>query len=347
MNHLVRMIFSRRRPIRRHAAGVLAISALWLCPQWADGTVQGIAPAATAAAGADAADQLADVLVETREPRYVAPTIRDQIGRIWAPVVINGRGPFRLVLDTGASHSGVTALVALALGLPLDQSPPVMLRGVTGSTTVPTIRVDTLSVGELDMIATVLPIVPDAMGGAEGVLGYEGLSNKRVFIDFRHDKIVISYSRDQRAGRGYVRIPFRSIHGQLILIDAMVGRVHTKAIIDTGGETTIANLALRDALATLSRRYKGTPDHIVGATKDVESGEIIPMPAIEFGAMHSTRSIHIMDSGVTFADIYIFKQWNLTHEPAILIGMDALGLLDTLIIDYREHELQILTRGSG
>ena len=46
---------------------------------------------------------------------------RDQIGRIWAPVFINGRGPFRLVLDTGATSSGVTAMVALALGIPTDR----------------------------------------------------------------------------------------------------------------------------------------------------------------------------------------------------------------------------------
>jgi hypothetical protein len=288
---------------------------------------------------------LADVLVETREPRYVAPTIRDQIGRIWAPVLINGRGPFRLVLDTGASHSAVTALVALALGIPPDDSTSVMLRGVTGAATVPTIHVDTLSVGELDMIATVLPIVPDAMGGAEGVLGYEGLANKRIYIDFRHDKIAISYSRDQRAERGFVTVPFRSLRGQLIVIDAMIGEIHAKAIIDTGGETTIANLALRDALAHRSRRYKGKPDSIVGATKDVEDGEILPMPAIEFGSNHSIHSIQIMDSAVTFADVYIFKQWNLTREPAILIGMDALGLLKVLVIDYREHQLQILTSG--
>ena len=88
------------------------------------------------------------MMVEAPEPRYVAPTRRDQIGRIWAPVFINGRGPFRLVLDTGASTSGVTAMVALALGIPTDQSPQVMLRGVTGSAAVPTIRVDTLSVGD-------------------------------------------------------------------------------------------------------------------------------------------------------------------------------------------------------
>jgi predicted aspartyl protease len=85
-----------------------------------------------ASAVPDAADALAEILVEAREPRYVAPTRRDQIGRIWAPVFINGRGPFRLVLDTGASHSAITAMVALALGIPTDQSPPVTLRGVTG-----------------------------------------------------------------------------------------------------------------------------------------------------------------------------------------------------------------------
>jgi hypothetical protein len=45
----------------------------------------------------------------------------------------------------------------------------------------------------------------------------------------------------------------------------------------------------------------------------------------------------------------IFKQWQLSKEPAILIGMDALGVLDTLVIDYRRHELQIrmLRAGAG
>jgi len=34
-------------------------------------------------------------------------------------------------------------------------------------------------------------------------------------------------------------------------------------------------------------------------------------------------------------------------EPAILIGMDALGLLDTLVIDYRRHELQMRMQSRG
>jgi hypothetical protein len=286
-----------------------------------------------------AADALAEILVEAREPRYVAPTRRDQIGRIWAPVFINGRGPFRLVLDTGASHSAITAMVALALGIPTDQSPPVTLRGVTGSATVPTIRVDTLSVGDVAVDSPLLPIVPDAMGGAEGILGSEGLTNKRIFIDFRHDRITIAYSRGERAGIDFVRIPFHSLRGQLIVVDAKVGQVRAKAIIDTGGQTTVANLALRDALG--HRKGGGRPDQIIGATMVAENGEIIATPAIELG------TIKMLDPGVTFADLYIFKQWKLIGEPAILIGMDALGVLDALVIDYRQHELHMRTHTRG
>jgi hypothetical protein len=319
--------------------GVLLILALGA--SWAVATATIGAPASPALP-ADAADQLSDIMVEAPEPRYVAPTHRDQIGRIWAPVFINGRGPFRLVLDTGASHSGVTALVALALGIPTDRSPPVMLRGVTGSATVPTIRVDTLSVGDLSVDSPVLPIVPDALGGAEGVLGSEGLANKRIYIDFRHDRIEITYSRDEKAGRDFVKIPFSSLRGgRLIVVNVSVGQVDTKAIIDTGGQTTIANLALRQALSRHNLSFKGTPDQVIGATRAVKDGTLSSMPAIEFG------QIQIISNGVTFADLPIFAQWKLTGTPAILIGMDALGLLDTLIIDYRRRELQMRTLKNG
>jgi aspartyl protease len=319
-------------------ACVALICAVALYPRGATGTAPGTS---LPAPNAVSIDELTEIMVEAPEPRYVSPTRRDQIGRIWAPVMINGHGPFRLVLDTGASHSAVTALVALALGIPTNESPPVILRGVTGFATVPTIHVDTLTVGDLAVDSPILPIVPDALGGAQGILGGEGLLGKRVFIDFRHDKIVITFSRNERSSRGFVDVPFYSIRQSLVVVNAMIGDVRVKAIIDTGGQTTIANLALQHALARHTLLFKGKPDQIIGATKDVQDGEIMPMPAIAFG------SIQIIDPGVTFADMYIFKQWKLLNEPAILIGMDALGLLDTLVIDYRRHELQMRMPRAG
>ena len=328
-------------PLRRSCAALLASMAL--CPGWTSGTVTEIPPQKALTTTAEAIEQLADIMVEAPEPRYVSPTRRDQIGRIWAPVLINGHGPFRLVLDTGASHSAVTELVALALGIPTNLSPPVLLHGVTGFATVPTIHVDTLTVGDLAVDSPTLPIIPDALGGAQGILGSEGLAGKRIFIDFRHDKILITYSHNEKSSRDFVNVPFHAIHDTLVVVNALIGDVHVQAIIDTGGQTTIANLALRSALARHNALLGGKPDEIIGATKAVQSGEVLAMPAIEFG------SIQIRDSGVTFADIYIFKQWKLLHDPAILIGMDALGLLDTLVIDYRRHELQMrmLRTGAG
>jgi len=299
------------------------------------GLVAGVGASAARLDAVDA-DPLNEIVVEARGPRFVVPTQRDQIGRIWAPVYINGKGPFRLVLDTGASESGVTAELASILGLDENVAAPVLLRGVTGSAKVRTVLVDTLSVGDLTQGAAILPVIPDAMGGAQGILGTGAMLDRRVWIDFRHDQIVIAFSRGERAGRNFQTIPFRSLRDKLIVADALVGGIPTKAIIDTGGQATIGNLALRDRLARQSGyRRPSRPDQIIDATLEAQDGEILDTPAIAFGRLQ------IRDPGVTYADVHIFSYWHLMHEPAILIGMDALGLLDTLVIDYRRHELQM------
>jgi predicted aspartyl protease len=253
-------------------------------------------------------------------------------------VLINGQGPYRLVLDTGASHSGVTAAVAQSLGIPLDQSPPVMLHGVTGSAEVPTIRVDSLTVGDLTLRPAILPIVIDALGGAEGILGTEGLEDKRIYIDFKHDLITINRSHNERAGGDFVTIPVQRTPQGLLMFKAFVGGVPVRAVLDTGGQVTIGNWAMRNALL---RRDRGVAhaEQIFGVTTDEQDGESYSTPPIEFG------TIRIQGARVTYGDMRIFDQWKLTNEPVLLIGMDAIGLLDTVIIDYRRQELQIRMRG--
>ena len=121
----------------------------------------------------DTPNPLTEIVIAAPEPRFVAPTRRDKIGRIWAPVMINGQGPFRLVLDTGANRSAVNARVAQLLGVAPDATQSVLLRGVTGSVAVPTIRVKSFSVGDVIVTPAVLPIVTDALGGADGVLAWK------------------------------------------------------------------------------------------------------------------------------------------------------------------------------
>jgi hypothetical protein len=280
---------------------------------------------------------LDSIAVVGDEPRFVAPTRRDRIGRIWAPVTINGKGPFRLVLATGASHSALTGRLVQALGIHGDPSDTVLLRGATGSATVPMVPVEVLEVGDLLMEPRRLAVIPDALGGADGVLGMDELGGMRILIEFRHDRITIMRSRNQRADSAFQTVPVSFLHDRLLVVDATMGGVPVKAIFDTGSQTTLGNAALREALAERRRKAmaEGELDQVVGSTLDMQVGTRLETPALRLGPL-TVRS-----PATTFADFEIFKHWQMTDEPAMLIGMDVIGLLETLIIDYRRRELQV------
>jgi predicted aspartyl protease len=324
---------SSGNPLRRGLAAVaLAASG---AAAWAN------EPPLVPAATPEVQDELSEVVVRAPEPRYVAPTQRDRIGRVWVPVMINDRGPFRLVLDSGAMRSAVTPGVAERLNMPPDPSRPVLLRGVTGSAVTPTIEVDNLSVGDLSVGPAVLPIVADAFGGAEGLLGMLGMENKRIYIDFRNDFINVSLSRNRRADVGFTTIPFEDDPLNLLVVRARVGGTPVRAIIDTGAQASVGNEALRFALQRQINRRPQSNDEITGATGDMQTGLGARVSPITIGALE------IRDAHVTFGDLHIFERWNLGDEPALLIGMDILGLVDTLVIDYRRKEMHIKPRKDG
>jgi predicted aspartyl protease len=289
-----------------------------------------------AGAAADPEEELSEVTVTAIEPRFVAPTTRDRIGRVWVPVHIDGKGPFRLVLDTGAQRSAVISKVASRLEIPLDRSPPVRLHGATGTSIAPTIKVDMLSVGDVWMRSERLPIVADAFGGADGLLGTDGLQDRRIYIDFRADYVDISRSRNRRAARGFIALPFIDFSNEsLLMVNARVGSVDVLAVIDTGAQATVGNEALRDALRRQVARNTRGEEQIHGATGDVQTGIGARVSPIRLG------DLQIRDAHVTFGELHIFNLWELTDRPALLVGMDILGLVDTLVIDYRRRELHI------
>jgi predicted aspartyl protease len=292
---------------------------------------------APAGPGQSGEPPLSEVVVEAPEPRFVAKTTRDRIGRIWAPVLIDGKGPFRLVLDTGANHSAVIPSTAAALGSPHAES-VTMVTGFTGSAMVPTIAVSRMEVGDLLLGPTTLPVVADVFGGAQGVLGNEGLAGKRIVADFTHDRLVIGTSHGEPAHFGFSTVQLRVVEGGLPLADVKVGGVHCKAIIDTGAQGTVGNLPLREALMRHAPRDTKR-SQIVGVTLDVQTGDTVAAPAIEMGGL-TINGVHI-----TYGDMYLFQHWHMTDKPVLLLGMDLLGSFDTLIIDYRMHQMQIrLTR---
>lgn len=297
------------------------------------------APAPAQPPSPDDDPDLQEIIVHAPEPRYVAPTTRDSIGRVWVPVYLNDQGPFRLVLDSGATRSALVPKVVDVLGLSTDTTPPVLLRGVTGEAVTPTVRLERITVGDLQVGPSTVPIVADAFGGAEGLLGTEGMRDKRIFIDFRNDFINISRSQNRRAAAGFRTVPFLRDELQLLVVWAGIGKHQVRAIIDTGAQASVGNMALHALLTSQIRRNNTGKDVVTGATGDSQNGIGARIANIELG------SLVIREAHITFGDMRIFEHWKMVDEPAVVIGMDILGLLDTLVIDYQRMEMHVKPRG--
>jgi hypothetical protein len=166
----------------------------------------------------------------------------------------------------------------------------------------------------------------------------EGLKNKRIFIDFLHDKITIIRSHMQRAPNGYATIPLTRTANGLLMAKGFVGSIRVQAIIDTGGQATVANPALQAALRARHPSRDERTDYITGATDDVKQGHDVSISSVSLGP------VIIQSPFITVSDLPIFEHWHMTEQPTVLIGIDTLGLLATMVIDYQRMELQMLTR---
>ncbi len=250
------------------------------------------------------------------------------------------RGLFGWCSIPGATSSEITAEVASVLGLMPDAAHHVLLRGVVGSATVPVVQVQSLTVGDLSFGRLRMPIVPDALGGADGILGTDGMANRRILIDFNHDRITIARSHRTAAPPGYVTIPFQLMRKELLVADAWVGNIRTKAIIDTGGQATIANLALREALnppRSAPRRAGDHPGRDSGDS-DRQQHRCAADPA---GYQRRRQHDQNLQRPVDLRRHAHLRALAHDGRAGHADRMDTLGRLGVLIIDYRRRELQM------
>jgi predicted aspartyl protease len=271
----------------------------------------------------------------------VVATRRDRYARIWAPVTINGQGPFNLVVDTGANGSAVTSKVAASLSLGRNHGPPMIVHGATGSTKVLSVPVESIFMGGMRIPGTALPIISDPLGIADGFLGISGLGNQRVVIDLLRDQISISTSPStMRLDSEVVTLLADVTRIGLMAIEVHVARTSVTAVIVTAAPETMGNLAMRRALNGAST--SGGPRHRAVGTgrKEAPHGDTRSLPPIELG------SLRIIGVRASYGDMPIFTHLHLSSVPAMLIGMDVLGQFESLVLDYGNKTIQFRSRTS-
>lgn len=268
---------------------------------------------------------------------FASPTQPDRSGRVVAAVMIDGQGPFRFLLDSGADASMISPRLISRLSLPLIEDKVIRVEGATGVQELPWVNVSRLQVGAVVRTDVKMPIVDGAvLQGLDGILGMAGLGAEHVEVDFAHNRVWIDESR-QEAAKGYLVIPAARTAGGLLQVRARIGGIPVAAVIDTGASNTLGNAALRAALLDQISDDE-SPARVYGVTRHIAPGGAITSPTIALGPI-AIQHLHIV-----YTHVAIFKVWNLESRPAAIIGMDVLGSVSALVLDYGHPRILLLPR---
>lgn len=259
--------------------------------------------------------------------------------RMTVEVGINGRGPYRFLVDSGADTSVVGVRIARNLQLPVAS--PVVLHGMTGSARVARVSVDQLRLGPSDIPRLTLPVLKEEDLGAHGIVGIDALVEQRLMLDFEKRLIKVEDARLPVVEYdGTIVVRARRQRGQLILTQVTANGFPIEAVIDTGSEITIGNLALRDKLIRGNRgKFITVPvTGVTGVTIDLQLARIAEL---------KLGSVTLRDVPMAFADVPPFTVFDLDDGPALLLGTDLLETFRRISLDFRARKVRFQLRRCG
>ena len=260
----------------------------------------------------------------------------DRADRMTVPVMVNGLGPFPFVIDTGSNRTVISELLVQQLGLPMDAA--LQVRAATGIATAGSVRIGSLAVGNRRVTNLQAPVLQAHNMGALGMLGIDVVSNQRIVMDFRNKQTSFSTSRRRDDDPGAIVVRARSRYGQLLLVDSWVEGIPLYVIIDTGGEISLGNLAMRDLL-TRRRAEEVKAVDVISVTGGSVSADLRLLPELKVG------QVIVRNQSVAYADMYVFDQFGLRGKPSMLLGMNTLRHFAKVQIDFPAREVSFLLQG--
>lgn len=266
----------------------------------------------------------------------------DATTRMTVPVSIDGQGPFRFVVDTGAERTVIARELARQLALTAGRA--TIVHSMTEVSEIPTVIIPGLRIGNRTVNDIHAPALAQGNLGAAGMLGVDSLQMSRVEFDFNRQELTISPSRRPEAEwrpDNTIVVTGRSRFGRLMLVDASVEGQRVWVILDTGSQVSVANNALRRALEHSHRLGTTWPIELLSIT----GGRL----QAEYGIAHRIRigGIDIHDLPIAFSDVHPFRQLQLLDRPALLLGMDALQLFERVSVDFANRRVRVLIRDTS
>lgn len=264
-------------------------------------------------------------------PLTTLPYRIDYGGWITVPVMIDGRGPFDFVVDTGASRTLIFKNLAVQLAIPNTPGETVRILGVGSQARLPTYRVGDVAVGSvsLDDLSTV--ILDDWRVGQrtpQGVLGLDFLARYLLAFDAETMTVAV-YSPGAEATlppkwrpADLKRDNFGLEAGEIFVAKTYFRSRPVELLFDLGASGTVINSialgSLFSSLPAIVARPTGAEltSKVTDILNEASSGKLVKIDRIRLGKTTWYRQT------VTVHDAAIFDEIGRQNVPFGLLGAD-------------------------
>jgi predicted aspartyl protease len=256
--------------------------------------------------------------------------------RMTVSVRLEGAGPYRFLVDTGADRTAISRDIANRLGLATTDG--ASLHSLTGVSSVATANIANLQFLQKPVKNVDAALLESRNMGADGILGVDTLRSQRVVFDFEAQtmSVVPSGIPESRKEPGAIVIEAKRRNGRLIITDAQVNGKSIAVILDTGAEVSIGNQALRQLLLGWSPSDPSSQIQLTSVTGQSMSGEFTFVKELMIG------DVGLHNLAVVFADAHTFRQLKLDKKPALLLGMNAIRAFKKVSIDFANRRFRVV-----
>lgn len=165
--------------------------------------------------------------------------------RVFVPAMLNGRGPYEMLLDTGADTGGVSLAVMEEIGAKAEGRMRVGGAG-EGKDVVFQTHIGSLRIGRAELRG--LPAIAENFAALNDVIGFErfdGIAGQAVFrryvvdLDFARQRLKLIEPKSFRPPPGTIAIPFTYYDGFMPLVRGTIAGVRGKFIVDLGDRSSL------------------------------------------------------------------------------------------------------------
>jgi predicted aspartyl protease len=205
---------------------------------------------------------------------------------LFAEVFVNGQGPYRFLVDTGATQTVLTEKVANKLGLKRIATNIMFGVGGEGKVESPIYRADTVKLGEVTVKNVPLGTVSNPLLELvlDGILGPSLLADFIVTMDYPRSQIELS----RKAPEGGTVIPTWFFSGLLLIPVEVNGKHKGNFLIDSGADSTLLAYSMANNLGVNKNTPGATLDLPIGGIGGLDDGVLV-VPSVTLKSPFETK----------------------------------------------------------